>query len=72
MGVFDYIANVLGSIFSFISNTLNSLILAFDIIINAIVSPFIIVGFVPSFIGSCIIIIVAVAVTKLILGWSGE
>lgn len=72
MNVLSFLGEVLGQIWSFISNTVNATVIALGFLSSAIRIPLSMVGFMPSFIGSCIVVVVALGVVKLILGWSGE
>lgn len=72
MNVFSAILDMLTTIWSFISNMVVAIITAYSFITESLTIPFTITGYMPTFIGACIVVVVFVAAIKLILGWSGE
>lgn len=57
---------------SFFSNFLNSTVQALILVADAVIYPTIIAGWVFPTLASCIIIVAAVAIVKLILGWGNS
>lgn len=65
---FDIIVDFFQRIFSFISNIVLALGTALTMIKSSVTLPLGLVGYVPAILGSCIVVVVAVAVVKFIIG----
>lgn len=69
--MFDFFSKVLGyfeSFFEYFINFLDSLFMGIEILTKSIVFPFELSGFLPSIIGSAMIIVISLSVVKFILG----
>lgn len=67
----DFFSKVLGyleSFFEYFINILDSLFMGLEILAKSIVFPFELSGFLPSIIGSAMIIVISLVVVKFILG----
>lgn len=69
---FRSVSDFFTSIWSLISNFCSSMFQAIQIITEIPSSAFRLIPFVPAVIGSCITIVVAVGVIKLVLGWGNS
>lgn len=65
---FDQVLGILNTAWTFFTNIINSLILAFDTLSNAVMLPAELALFMPSVISSCVIIMLALAVVKFLVG----
>ena len=72
LSFFDTVIGYFQLVWEFFTNFLNSLIMAFRVILLSIGIPQVISGYLPAFLGSCVILVSGAAIIKLILGWSGE
>ena len=71
--MFDFFSQLFGYIevaFNFLLNIVESTITLISTLPNAISTAVYLVGFLPSFIGSCVIAVIAVGVVKLMIGRS--
>ncbi len=69
--MFDFFEQVLGyieSFFEFFLNFCESLFEALEVLANAIVFPGLLAGYLPSIIGSSVIIVTSLAVVKFLIG----
>lgn len=69
---FESITDFLASAWQMITNFFSSLITAIDIVSQAALMPPMLLAYVPAFIGSCIAMVLAVGVIKLIVGWGNK
>lgn len=69
---FEWLVDFFQSIGEFVTNLFNSFVTAIGILSQASSFPLQLVKFVPGIIGSCIIMVTAVAVIKLVLGWGNK
>ena len=69
---FDYIISFLENIGNYFNNVISTLISNFSLVIN--IQGFIskTLGFVPPIIASCITLVTAIAIAKLIVGWGNQ
>lgn len=72
MGVLESILSFISTIGTFISNMVLSLIQALQMVANSATVPVVAAGWVSPLIGSCITIVGAIAVIKLIVGWGNS
>ena len=69
--MFDFFEKVLGyiqSFFDYFVSFLESLITALNVLINSIAFPLQLSSMLPAVLGSCVVIVVAIAVAKFIAG----
>lgn len=69
--MFDFFAKVLGfieTVFEFFINFIESLFKSIEILAKSVIFPFELVGFLPSIIGSALIIVVSLGVIKFLIG----
>lgn len=69
--MFDFFSKILGfieTVFEFFINLVESLFKALEILAKSIVFPFELVGFLPAFLGSAMVIVIAVGVIKFLVG----
>lgn len=69
--MFDFFNQILGialSLYEFAINTINSFITAVEVLMTSIAFPVMLSGFLPSVIGSAMIIVVNFAVVKFLAG----
>lgn len=69
---FESIADFLSSAWQMVTNFFSSLITAIDIVSKAALMPPMLLAYVPAFIGSCIAMVLAVGVIKLLVGWGNK
>lgn len=69
MNFFNSIIDFIEKAWQFLLNLINSLLTATSIISYLPSFSVTLAGFVPPFIGSCILAVVAIGVIKLIVGW---
>ena len=72
LNFFDAIVSFFNAIWQFLSNLVSSTLLAIQVISLSLAIPVWLVGFVPAVIGSCIVVVAAIGVIKLILGWGNS
>lgn len=68
MGFFDTIISYIEQAWSFVSNLLTSLITLFTTIAGAVTLPAVLVGYMPEFLGACILAVGAIGIIKLVVG----
>lgn len=69
--MFDFFAKVLGfleSAFSFLINFIENLFLLLELLVSSIVFPLTLTGFLPNIFGTAVLVFLAIAVVKFILG----
>lgn len=69
--MFDFFNQILGialSLYEFAMNTINSFITAVEVLMTSISFPVLLSGFIPSVIGSAMLIVVNFAVVKFLAG----
>lgn len=67
----DFFAKILGfveSAFEFFVNFCESLFSAIEVLIGSIAFPVVLSGYLPSILGSCVLMVTALAVAKFIVG----
>lgn len=72
MGFLSSVVEFFNFLFEYIGNFITSTIRAFVMLNQVLGFPSFLIGLVPTFVGSCIVFVVAIAILKLIMGWSGE
>lgn len=72
LNFFDAIVSFFNAIWQFVCNLISSTLLAIQVISVSLAIPVWLVGFVPAVIGSCIIVVAAIGVLKLVLGWGNS
>lgn len=69
--MFDFFEQVLGfieSFFEFFVNFCESLFTALGVLLSSITFPLVLSGYLPSILGSCVVILTSLAVVKFIVG----
>ena len=69
--MFDFFAKILGfveSFFEFFLNFCESLFKSLELLLSSITFPMILAGYLPTILGSCVIIVTSLAVVKFIAG----
>ena len=69
--MFDFFSQVLGfleAIWEFFLQLLDTLLVAVQLLAQAIIFPIELVGFLPAFFGTCLLITISICVVKFILG----
>lgn len=69
---FESIADFLATAWQMVINFFSSLVTAIDVVTNAALMPHFILFYVPSFIGSCILMVLSIGVIKLLVGWGNK
>ncbi len=69
---FDSVINFFELIWQFVTNLISGIVTLLNILVQAVLIPPMLTGFVPGFIGSCIIAVAAIGVAKLIAGWGNK
>lgn len=65
---FDTVIEYISLAWEFLSNLVTSLITALTLTVTSVGTVSVLAGFMPSIIGSCIVVFFAIAVTKFIVG----
>lgn len=69
---FDSIIDFFNMLWTFISNIISGIATAISVLSSAITLPPLLVGFVPSFISTSILVVGSIGVVKLIVGWGNK
>lgn len=69
MTFFETIINFFTALFDIIDNVLTSTIFALNIVTQSVSSVLTLNVFLPAILGSCVMVVIAIGVIKLILGW---
>lgn len=72
MNFFDSIVSFFSAVWSFITNFIESIIIMLQTVNNVVALPLTLVGMVSPVIGTCILIVAAIGILKLILGWGNS
>ena len=72
LNFFDMIVDFFTSIWQIIVNLVSGLINAILIVFSSVEIPLKLIAFVPSFISASVTIVIAVGITKLIIGWGNS
>lgn len=63
------ITDFLVMLWNFVCNLFSGLITTISVLLSAVTLPMLLRGFVPSFIGTSVIIVGCIGVVKMLLGW---
>ncbi len=66
---FNYIVEFFSNVWNFFGNMIDSIINVLSVLVSMVQLPGQLVGFIPGIISSCAVIVGAVGITKLIVGW---
>lgn len=65
---FDQVIDYVQRLFEFLVNIIKALITAIAVLTSAVQLPLGLVGYLPSILGSCIVVVVAVGTVKFVIG----
>ena len=69
---FSSVVDFFEMIWDFVCNLLSSTVTAMEVLLKACALPPLLVGFVPTIIGSCMLIVGSVGAVKLVVGWGNK